>query len=143
MKSSLRLTIYDSRFLSKPHKNLDVWQRSIRLVEESYRLVRNFPKYEEYGITSQIRRSAVSIPANIAEGAARQTKKEFIQFLHTAQGSLSELDTHLEISKNLNYINEASISDISMIMGDIDRMLTGLIKSVKRESYGNTVNRKS
>ena len=121
-------------FLSKPHKNLDVWRKSIRLVEAIYRLVPNFPKYEEYGITSQIRRSAVSVPANIAEGAARQTKKEFIQFLHTAQGSLSELDTHLEISKHLKFIDEKSISDILIIMGDIDRMLTGLIKSLKSQS---------
>lgn len=128
-------------FLSKPHKNLDVWQKSIRLVEEIYRLAPSFPKYEEYGITSQIRRSAVSIPANIAEGAARQTRKEFIQFLHTAQGSLSELDTHLEISKNLKYINEASTGDISMIMSDIDKMLTGLIKSLKSANR-NAVNRK-
>ena len=117
--------------LNKPHKNLNVWRKSIKLVEEIYHLGSHFPMYEQYGINSQIRRSAVSIPANIAEGAARQTKKEFVQFLHTAQGSLSELDTHLEISLNLQYIDEKSISDISIMMGDIDKMLTGLIKSLK------------
>jgi len=78
-----------------------------------------------------MRRSAVSIPANIAEGAARQTRKEFIQFLHTAQGSLSELDTHLEISEKLRYIDGESLKEISMLMNDIDKMLTGLIKSLK------------
>jgi len=85
-----------------------------------------------------MRRAAVSIPANISEGAARQTKKEFIQFLHMAQGSLSELDTHVEISKNLAYLREADLHELPLLMNDIDKMLTGLIKSLKTLS----VNRK-
>ncbi len=83
--------------LEKPHKKLNVWHKSIDLVQKIYEMTETFPKIENYGITNQIRRAAVSIPSNIAEGAARQTKKEFIQFVHVAQGSLSELDTHLEI----------------------------------------------
>ena len=118
--------------LEKPHKKLDVWLKSINLVQNIYEITKSFPKAEDYGLTSQIRRSAVSIPANIAEGAARQTKKEFIQFLHVAQGSLSELDTHMEIALKLDYVQKNSIDEISVIMNDIDKMTTGLIKSLRK-----------
>jgi four helix bundle protein len=118
--------------LKKPHKNLDVWKKSIEFVQKVYELTETFPKSEFYGLTNQMRRSAVSIPANISEGAARQTKKEFIQFLHMAQGSLSELDTHLEIAIRLGYFKENNFSDLSLLTNDIDKMLTGLIKSLKK-----------
>jgi len=118
--------------LEKPHKKLDVWLKSINLVQNIYEITKTFPRAEDYGLTSQIRRSAVSIPANIAEGAARQTKKEFIQFLHMAQGSLSELDTHMEIALKLDYVQKISIDEISVIMNDIDKMTTGLIKSLRK-----------
>jgi len=118
--------------LQKPHKKLDVWKKSIDLVYEIYELTKTFPKIENFGLTNQMRRAAISIPANISEGAARQTKKEFIQFLHMAQGSLSELDTHLEIALKLGYIKESSFPEISILMTDIDKMLTGLIKSLRR-----------
>jgi four helix bundle protein len=101
--------------LEKPHKKLNVWHKSIDLVQKIYELTETFPKIENYGITNQIRRAAVSIPANIAEGAARQTKKEFIQFLHVAQGSLSELDTHLEISIKLQYTGQKELGDIPLL----------------------------
>ena len=87
--------------LNKPHKSLDVWKKAVDLVQQIYDLTRNFPKNEDYSLTSQMRRAAISVPSNIAEGAARQTKKEFMQFLHMAQGSLSELDTQIEIAKRL------------------------------------------
>lgn len=83
--------------MDKPHKKLEVWQQSILLVPKVYGLLGQFPKSEEYGLINQIKRCVVSVSANIAEGAARHTKKEFTQFLHVAQGSLSELDTHIEI----------------------------------------------
>ena len=83
------------------HKDLKVWEKSIDLAEEIYKITKNFPKEELYGITSQIRRAAVSISANIAEGAARNSNKEFIQFLYIALGSLSELETELIISKRV------------------------------------------
>jgi four helix bundle protein len=118
--------------LKKPHKKLDVWQKSLVLIQRIYELTRSFPKIEIYGLTNQMRRAVISILANISEGAARQTKKEFIQFLHMAQGSLSELDTHLEISEKLGYLQEANIEELSLLMNDIDKMLTGLIKSLKR-----------
>ena len=118
--------------LNKPHKKLDVWLKSIDLVQNIYEITKSFPKAEDYGLTSQIRRSAVSIPANIAEGAARQTKKEFIQFLHTAQGSLSELDTHMEIALKLGYVKESFVQEIAVSMNDIDKMITGLRKSLRK-----------
>ncbi len=118
--------------LEKPHKNLDVWQKSIILVQKIYELTKSFPNTENYGLTAQMRKAAISVPANVSEGAARQTKKEFIQFLHMAQGSLSELDTHLEISCRLGYLRENNLKETSLLMNDIDKMLTGLIKSLKK-----------
>ena len=88
--------------MEKPHKRLAVWRKSVDLVVETYKVTKTFPTEERYGLTDQVRRAAVSIPANIAEGAGRRTKKEFINFLHISQGSLSELDTHLEIALRLN-----------------------------------------
>jgi four helix bundle protein len=118
--------------LEKPHKKLDVWQKGIFLVQKIYALMKTFPKVEEYVISSQMRRAAISVPSNISEGAARQTRKEFIQFLHMAQGSLSELDIHLEISSRLGYIKETVFQEVSVLMNDIDKMLTGLIKSLRK-----------
>jgi len=118
----------------KPHKKLDVWQKSVDLVQKIYELVNLFPRNEEYGLSSQMRRAAISIPANIAEGAARQTRKEFIHFLHMSQGSLSELDTHLEISCKLKYIEKRDLGDIPLLMNNTDKMLTGLIKSLKKRN---------
>ena len=91
----------------RSHKDLQVWQEAMVLVTEIYRLSENFPESEKFGLTSQIRRSAISIPSNIAEGFARKGNKELIQFLYISIGSLSELETQYEIAKNLNYIKEA------------------------------------
>jgi four helix bundle protein len=118
--------------LNKPHKKLDLWQKSMVLTEKIYELTKDYPSSENYNLTNQMRRAAISISANISEGAARQTKKEFIQFLHMAQGSLSELDTHFEISERLGYTKENNLRELSLLMNDVDRMLTGLIKSLKR-----------
>jgi four helix bundle protein len=114
--------------VEKPHKKLNVWKSSLELVTEIYGLTKSFPEEERYGLTSQMRRATVSIPSNIAEGAARKTKKEFTQFLHVAQGSLSELDTHLEIARRLTYVSEEKASQVGLQMEKIDKMLTGLIK---------------
>jgi four helix bundle protein len=114
--------------MEKPHKKLNVWKAAIDLVTEIYVLTRSFPEEEKYSLTSQMKRAAISVPSNIAEGAARKSKKEFIQYLHIAQGSVSELDTHLEIAKRLKYATEEKASLIDMLMEKIDKMLTGLIK---------------
>jgi four helix bundle protein len=120
--------------MEKPHKRLDVWKQAINLVGLVYEIAKSLPKDEEYGLISQIKRAALSIPGNIAEGAARQTKKEYIQFLYIARGSISEMDTYFEIAMRLGYISPVSITAIDKKMIDVDKMLTGLIHSLKRRS---------
>jgi len=114
------------------HKDLDVWQKSIELVTVIYDVTKLFPKEELYGITNQIRRCAVSIPSNIAEGAARNSNKEFIQYLYISLGSLSELETQIIISHNLRYIDDKS--ELINYIVKIKQMLLGLIKYRKRKS---------
>lgn len=119
----------------RSHKDLQVWQESMVLVTEIYRLSENFPESEKFGLTSQIRRSAISIPSNIAEGFARKGNKELIQFLYISIGSLSELETQYEIAKNLNYIKEAKEITDKIIF--IRIMLSNLIKSIKNKQQGD------
>ena len=112
------------------YKDLIVWQKSIILVTELYRVTEKFPKNEIFGLTSQIRRAAVSIPANIAEGYARKNNKEYIQFLRIAYGSGAELETHLIVAKNLNFLQDAEILKVSSILDEIMRMLNKLISTL-------------
>ncbi len=109
------------------HKDLIVWQKSMTLVKELYRITQSFPKEEMYGITSQIRRAAVSIPSNIAEGYGRGHEKELIQFLYIALGSASELETQLIICKDIGYINEAVFNELNDLNVEIIKMLSALI----------------
>ena len=90
--------------MGRPHYNLDAWREAMGLVKEVYLLTKAFPKEETYGLVSQMRRAAVSIPSNLAEGAARTSSREFSQFLSIAKGSLSELETQLLISADLDYL---------------------------------------
>ena len=113
----------------KTHHDLDVWKLSIELVEDIYQVSMHFPKEEIYGLTSQLRRAAVSVPSNIAEGAARQSNKEFIQFLYIALGSLSEVETQVFIALKLGFIQ--NIDKINSKIVDIKKMLLGLIKYIK------------
>jgi len=115
----------------KTHKDLDVWNAAMELAGQIYTLTAQFPKEELYGLTSQTRRCAVSIPSNIAEGAARNSKKEFIQFLHIALGSVAELETQLILARNMGFISETSpFSRIEKVR----MMLSGLIRFLKRKS---------
>jgi len=114
--------------MEKPHRKLNVWKQSMDLTVQAYQATGAFPREELYGLTGQVRRSAVSVPSNIAEGAARQTKKEFANFLHISQGSLSELDTLLEVSFRLGFIDQPSINKLDASMIEIDKMLSGLIR---------------
>ena len=111
------------------HKDLKVWQESITLVTKIYKVSENFPKHEVYGLSSQIRRAAVSIPSNIAEGAGRKGENEFTRFLYIAMGSLSEVETQLEISHRLGYIKDIEVINNSIYF--IRNMLANLIKSLK------------
>ena len=121
----------------KTHKDLRVWQESINLVKLIYDLTQNFPKNEEYGLTSQIKRSAISVPSNIAEGSARAYKREFIQFLYVALGSLSELETQLYIAKELNFVNNIEYTEEHIIT--VRKMLLGLIKNLKNKQVDTNV----
>jgi len=111
------------------HKNLDVWKFSIDLVVDIYQLCSFLPSSEKYGISSQMKRAAVSIPSNIAEGAAKDSTKDYIRFLNIAIGSISELDTQLIIAEKLDILNDASIFQK---VKRVRMLLIGLKKSLKK-----------
>lgn len=114
----------------KTYRDLEVWQKSMTLVAEIYKISKSFPKDEIYGITSQMRRCAISIPSNIAEGYGRNSTNEYIHFLRIASGSLCELQTQLEISKNLNYLNKNDFDKLYESSREIERMLSSLIRKL-------------
>jgi len=118
--------------MEKPHKKLEAWKQSMDLVVEIYKATEQLPKQEIYGLTNQVRRAAVSIPCNIAEGAARQTKKEFTNYLHIAQGSLSELDTQIELARRLGFLDDESWRIHDKRMERIDKTISGLIHHLTR-----------
>lgn len=113
----------------KDYKELEVWQKSISLVLAVYEIIKNFPSDEKYALADQIKRAAVSIPSNIAEGSSRNSTKEFIQFLYIAFGSAAELETQLIIAEKLGYINDESSLFSEIII--IRKMLNALISSLK------------
>lgn len=115
----------------RSHKDLKVWQESMDLVTEIYRISDFFPENEKFGLTSQIRRCAISIPSNIAEGCARKGNRELLQFLYVSLGSLAELETQYEIAQNLKYIKESEEIRNKIIF--IRIMLSNLIKSIKNK----------
>ena len=114
-------------------KRLQVWDKSHRLTLDVYRATNNFPQSELYGLTSQIRRSAASVPANIAEGCGRNTEAEFARFLHIAMGSASELEYHLLLSRDLGYLNTETHNKLSAQTTEVKRMLTGLINRLRAD----------
>ena len=115
----------------KTHKDLDVWKFSIDLVINIYKLLKKFPDDEKYGIISQMKRCVVSIPSNIAEGAARSSSKEFAHFLSISLGSLAELETQIIISEKLNFISENEMNNLLGNLTTIRKMLLGLKKSLR------------
>jgi four helix bundle protein len=117
----------------RPHEKLEAWSKAIDFVVTVYKATETFPKEEKFGLTSQIRRAAVSVPANIAEGAARQSDKEFAHFLSNAQGSASELETELLIAYRLGYLNETDFTALSMSLDRVGRLMTGLSQHLKRK----------
>lgn len=114
------------------YKELKVWQKSMDLVVDIYKTINNLPQIEKYALSDQIRRCAVSIPSNIAEGAGRNHTKEFIQFLSISLGSLYELQTQLEIAQRVGYIS--NINNLESKTLEIEKMLNALISSIKRQS---------
>lgn len=117
--------------MEKPHKKLNAWQKAVALTINLYHATDNFPSEHRFKLSSQIRRATLSIASNIAEGAARQTKKDFANFLHMAQASLSELDTQLEIAQRLKLLSQERWQAIDMDMNHLDKLLSGLIKHVR------------
>jgi four helix bundle protein len=114
------------------YKDLLVWQKSIDLVADCYKLTEKFPSVEIYGLTQQLRRASVSIPSNIAEGNGRQSKNEYVHFLYISRGSLKEVETQLIIAERLNFISKHQLAEMLQKVDEIGRMLTGLIRSIKK-----------
>lgn len=116
---------------TRPHRKLDVWKKSLLFAKSVYVVTSRYPSAEIYGLVSQMRRATISVPSNLAEGAARKGKKEFLQFINIAQGSLSELDTQIELSMMLNYISKEEYDELMEALRTISKMLFGLSKSLK------------
>ena len=112
------------------HHDLVAWQRAVGLVKEIYEVTASLPEAEKYGLSSQMRRAAVSIPSNIAEGAARRSRKEFLQSPYVARGSLAEIETQLVLCRELGYAKNSSALDQSV--SELFSILGGLIKSLRR-----------
>ena len=118
----------------KTYRDLIVWQKGVDLSVNIYDITKSFPKEEAYGITSQIRRSAISIPSNIAEGFGRSSQADFSRFLKIASGSLYELQTQLEISKRVKYISDEEFETFWNLSVEIEKMLSSLITKVTKSN---------
>lgn len=114
------------------YRDLIVWQKAMPWVTDIYKLTDGFPKQENFGLTNQLRRAAVSVPSNIAEGQARQSTNEFRHFLYIALGSLVEADTQISIAINLGYAQETQVAQLGSLTNEIQKMLTTLIHRLPR-----------
>jgi len=124
----------------KSFRDLRVWQAGMNLVEMIYKLSVNFPRHETYGLTSQIRRSAISIPSNIAEGHARKHTKEYLKFISVAQGSLAELQTQIEIASRIGYGTTSDVDEILEFSVSLSKQLQALRNAIVRRSERLTHN---
>ena len=118
--------------MGESYRDLIAWQKGVRFVTEIYGATRVFPRDELYGLTNQLRRAAVSVPSNIAEGQARFSRKEFHHFLSLARGSLVEIETQLTIAQNLGYLSPQQSQPLFIEAAGLGRVLNGLIASIKR-----------
>jgi four helix bundle protein len=116
------------------YKDLIVWQKGIALVKQIYEMTQTFPAEERFGLVSQMRRAAVSIPSNIAEGQARHTTREFIQFVSHAEGSVAELDTQLTIAGQLGYCTNGKIESMLQLVSELRKMLNALRRKLAARS---------
>jgi four helix bundle protein len=117
--------------MGQSYRDLVAWQKAMQLVTEIYHVSKNFPAEERYGLTNQLRRAAVSVPSNIAEGQARFSRKEFHRFLCTARGSLGEVETQIDIAMNLGYATQAQRATLLKAASELGRILNGLLASTK------------
>ena len=117
--------------LRLPYQKLIIWQKAMNVAETSYSLAKLLPVTERYGLVSQIRRAAASVPANIAEGSQRGTNKDFAQFISIAKGSLAELETHVFLSKRIGYLHEEQIEKIFVETNELSKMLRSFYGTLK------------
>ena len=117
----------------KPHKKLVLWSKTIDLVVNLYGVTKQFPREEEFGLKSQLKRAAVSVPSNISEGLTRRTRKDKLHFLNIAQGSLSEIDAQIEISRRLEFIDEPTNILVNERLSEVEKLLSGLIRSIRED----------
>ena len=123
----------------KPHKRLEAWRKSMDLVVRIYQATARFPAEERFGLVSQIRRAALSVPSNVAEGAARGSSRFFTSALQIARASLSELDTQIIIAQRLGYLSERELEGLTASVEEIERIVNGLISSVRRRLAAGVV----
>lgn len=119
-------------------RDLVVWQKAMALATDVYRVTERFPRTETYGLTNQLRRASVAVPSDIAEGKGLLSKREFIQMLARARGSLFEVVTQLEIGKNLQYVSAADFGRVSEECAEVGRLLNGLIRAIRRSLRANS-----
>jgi four helix bundle protein len=117
----------------RSYRDLKAWQKAMELVREIYRVSRKFPKEELFGLMSQIRRAAVSVPSNVSEGHAKLSRKEYQHFLGHARGSLAEIETQILIAKDLDYLNEIDMNHILNLSAEVGRVLNGLLSSLREK----------
>jgi four helix bundle protein len=120
--------------MGRSYRELVAWQKAMTLVKEIYRLTSSFPAAERYGITNQLRRAAVSVPSNIAEGQARFSQKEFHHFLSQARGSLAEIETQILISNDMAFISPAQTEAVLALADELGKIMNGLISSIKNRA---------
>jgi four helix bundle protein len=118
--------------LPRAHRDLRVWQAAMELADAVYEATASFPAQERFGLASQMQRAAVSVPSNIAEGAARYSNTEFLRFLHMARGSLAELDTQVVIARRRSYLTDEAVSRLTELMEEVGRTLQGLLARRKQ-----------
>lgn len=116
----------------RSHKDLIVWQKGLELAVAIHRLTENFPRHERFGMVARLRRAAVSIPSNIAEGAARRTTRDFIAFLHIARGSLAELETRLLLAERTACVTPAAVEKIISLADEVGHMINGMLRGLQR-----------
>ena len=119
--------------MAESYRDIRAWQKAMELVTEIYRVSARFPRSEMYGLTKQVREAAVSVPSNIAEGKGRQTKKDYLQFLYRARGSSLEVQTQLEIARNLEFLDETTFDATIAQAAEAGRVLNGLISNVAQQ----------
>ena len=126
--------------MGRDFKKIKAWQLADQLVLSIYQFTKTYPNEEKYGIVSQLRRAAVSIPTNIAEGSARGSKKDYLRFLYIAKGSLAEIEYLVHVSKNLKYLNESNYGSVESARIECIKTLQGLINFIENETTSDKVN---